>query len=246
MDADGSNIRELTMEGGTRPSWSPDYEYIAFIRDGMLTVMESIGEPNGARVFTVCPSWANGLDWAADGESIVFCGSPDLGNGLWRVPVNPDAEGVGEPVLVREGYCYEPSCSPNGDKIAFQLDGKVRILDLVDGTEQSFNRSSATPTWNATGDKLAVSMVVTDTITKNKKTTTQNSYEICVVNVDDGTWTRVTHLQSFSAYPAWSPDGTQLAFRSDISGETSLYGITLGSEDVASLYEGGSFANWAP
>jgi Tol biopolymer transport system component len=138
--------------GAVRPSWSPDYRYIAFIRGGNLTVMEAVGEPD-ARVFEVCPAWANGHDWAPDSRSIVFGGSSLLGNGLWEVPLDPDTEEVGTPQLVREGNGGEPS---------------------------------------------------------------------------------------------WSPDDTQLAFRSDVSGETSLYEITIGDDTVTLLYEGASFANWAP
>ena len=242
-------IRELTTGtmGATRPSWSRDYRYIAFVRGGKLTVMEAIGEPNGARVFEVCPAYAAGHDWAPDGSSIVFCGSPDLGNGLWEVPVNPETEEVGTPVLIREGSCGDPSWSPDGTTIAFNGDyGKVRVLDLLNGTEISFGRTSATPTWNPTGDKLAFAGVVCDIVGKGKKATTQCFYEICIANPDGTEWTRVTRLQDFSAFPAWSPDGAQLAFRSDVSGETSLYGITIGNEDVSLLYAGGSFPNWAP
>jgi len=248
MNADGS-ISQLTIgnSGATRPSWSPDYRYIAFVRDTMLVVMEAKGEPNGARVFPVCQAYASGHDWAPDGLSIVFCGSWDLGPGLWEVPVNPDTEEVGTPVLLREGSCGDPSWSPDGTKIACNGDyGKIRVLDLLNGTEVSFGTTSVSPTWNATGDKLAFGGVVCDIVGKNKKTTTQCFYEICTANPDGTEWTRVTHLQSFCAYPAWSPDGMQLVFRSDVSGETSLYGTVIGSDTVTLLYAGGTFPNWAP
>jgi Tol biopolymer transport system component len=249
MNADGTRLKQLTRGSANAysPSWSPDFRYIAFVRGGRITVMEAKGEPR-ARVFAVCPSWTgNGHDWSADGLSIVFCGSSVLGQGLWRVPVNPDTEEVGPPELLREGDCFSPSCSPDGTKIAFHCMGVVRVLDLASGEEISFGRYSVCPTWNPTGDKIAFGGVVCYTTTEGGTTTTECHYEICTANPDGTEWTPVTRLRSFCAYSAWSPDGTQLVFHSGFSGSRSLYITTIGSDTVTLLYEeGGAFPNWAP
>lgn len=244
MNVDGSGLKPLTRGSANAysPSRSPDYRYIAFVRSGMLTVMEAKGEPS-ARVFTVCPSWSGpGLDWSPDGSSIVFCGSSELDpRGLWEVPVNPDTKEVGTPALLREGGCFGPSWSPDGTKIAFHLDGVVRVLDLGTGTEISFGCwASNYPTWNATGDKIAFAGVVSY---DNSET---GYYEICIANPDLTGVTPVTSLKSFSRFQSWSPDGTRLVFQSNVSGSNSLHMTEIDSGSVTMFCPGAILPNWAP
>ena len=245
MNADGTDLKQLTRgrADAYSPSRSPDYRYIAFVRGGMLMVMEAKGEPR-ARVFAVCPSAAGpGHDWSPDGSSIVFCGSSVLGRGLWKVSVNPDSGKVGTPELVRAGGCVGPSWSPDGTKIAFASGGVVSVLDLVSGEEISFGCwSSNYPTWNAIGDKIAFGGVVCYNTPEGVKC----YYEICIADPDLTGCTPVTSLKSFSMFPTWSPDGTQLVFHSRVSGSISLYKTTIGSGTVTLLYPGGDLPSWAP
>jgi Tol biopolymer transport system component len=245
MNGNGTDLKQLTRGTASAysPSRSPDYRYIAFVRGGMLTVMEAKGEPR-ARVFTVCPSWTGpGFDWSPDGLSIVFCGSSALApRGLWEVPVNPNTGVVGTPVLVREGYCLGPSWSPDGTKIAFHLDGVVRVLDLVEGTETSLGCDSVYPTWNATGDKIAFGGVVCYDTPEG----VECYYEICTANPDLSGVTPVTSLMSFSRLQTWSPDGTRLVFQSDVSGINSLYMTEVDSGTVTLFYPEAILPNWAP
>ena len=246
MNADQTGLKQLTRgtANAYSPSRSPDYRYIAFVRGGMLTVMEAKGEPR-ARVFAVCPSWTGpGLDWSSDGLGIFFCGSSVLDpRGLWWVPVNPDTGVVGEPVLVREGGCFGPSCSPDGTKIAFHLDGVVRVLDLDTGEEISLGcRSSNYPTWNAAGDKIAFAAAVAYETPEG----VECYYEICTANPDLTEVTPATSLMSFSRFQTWSPDGTRLVFQSNVSGSNSLYMTEIGSGNATLFYEGGTLPSWAP
>jgi Tol biopolymer transport system component len=244
MNADRTGLRQLTRgtANAYSPSRSPDYRYIAFVRGGMLTVMEAKGEPR-ARVFAVCPSWTgNGHDWSPDGSSIVFCGSRDLDPGLWQVPVNPDTGVVGTPQLLRAGICFGPSWSPDGSKIAFHLDGVARVLDLASGEEISLGCYSVYPTWNAAGDKIAFGGAVAYETPEG----VECYYEICFANADGTGWTPVTSLKSFSRFQTWSPDGTRLVFQSNVSGSNSLYMTEIGSGIVTLFYPGGDLPNWAP
>jgi TolB protein len=247
MNADGTGLKQLTKgrAHAYSPSRSPDYRYIAFTRSGMLIVMEAIAEPR-ARVFAVCPSWAFGThDWYPDGKSIVFTGSSVLGEGLWRVPVNPDTGQVGTPELLRAGQCSGPSCSPDGTKIAFASGPSVFVLDLQSGQEISFGCwSSTSPVWSPKGDKIAFAGVVC------YDNSGAGYYEICTANPDLTGVTPVTSLKSLSWFPTWSPDGTRLVFESNVSGINSLYMAEIGSGSVTLFYSGGNLPhylpNWAP
>ncbi len=243
MNPDGTGLKQLTRGSANAcsPSRSPDYRYIAFVRSGMLTVMQAKGEPR-ARVFTVCPSWAGpGQDWSPDGTSIIFCGSSVVGEGLWQVFVNPDTEEVGEPVLVREGGCFGPSCSPDGTKIAFASGGVVFVRNLITGEETSFGCwSSNCPVWSPNGDMIAFAGVV------SYDTPGVGYYEICLANPGLTEVTPVTSLKSFSRFPTWSPDGTRLVCQSNVSGSDSLYMTEIDSGSVTLFYPGAILPNWVP
>jgi len=246
MNADGTGLKQLTKGKAHAyyPAQSPDYRYIAFVRSGMLMVMQAIGELR-ARVFAVSPSGSGG-DWSPDGLSIVFSGKSVL-DGLLRVSVNPDTGQVGTPVLLRAGECYRPSCSPDGTKIAFASGPVVFVLDLDTGEEISFGCwSSNCPVWSPNGDKIAFAGVVCyPTTAEDGTTTTECYYEICTANPDLTEVTPVTSLKSFSRFPTWSPDGTRLVFQSNVSGSNSLYMTEIGSDSVTLFCAGATLPNWA-
>jgi Tol biopolymer transport system component len=154
MDADGSNVRQLTHgEGGARgPRWSPDGSMIAYERDTsdnpqIFTVRVSDGvstmvtqEPEG------------GVDpggWAPDGGSIFFSSfnpsidhyaalSVDLATGQTRQLV-PDAS---TPTLSPDGawIAFTSWLKPRGRLILAHSDGSERRViaryDLDDGYQE--------------------------------------------------------------------------------------------------------------
>jgi len=78
-----------------------------------------------------------------------------------------------------------------------------------------------------------------------------NAYDtqIWLADVTTGTLRQLTHSKKSSQSPAWSPDGTRLAFISDRTDKRQLYVINpLGGEAEAltSLDEGVSSFAWAP
>jgi TolB protein len=124
IDADGSNLRRLTTEGGYYPTWSPDGKYIAFTRrEGdryAIWIMNSDGKNQTRLTYGVEP------DWSPDGKKIVFTsdswprkiGVINLdGSGLiWLTepPTIAFRDGTSGPAT--DGF---PRWSPDGKKIAF-------------------------------------------------------------------------------------------------------------------------------
>lgn len=140
MDADGSNVRQLTHgEGGARhPSWSPDGSMIAYERGTPVTPQMFVVRVSDGESTMVTQEPQGAVDpggWAPDGGSIVFSTpnasidhysaySLDLTTGQTRLIV---ADGSG------------PTLSPDGAWIAFNsyLKTQVRlILANSDGSER--------------------------------------------------------------------------------------------------------------
>jgi dipeptidyl aminopeptidase/acylaminoacyl peptidase len=99
---DGSRLRHLTR--GSDPSWAPDGDGIAFVRDGQIWTVRLDG--TGERQLTSLPDGARveSPAWSPDRTTIVFA----VGADLWGVDA---AGGDAHLVLPNAG---EPSFTPDG------------------------------------------------------------------------------------------------------------------------------------
>jgi TolB protein len=140
MDADGSNVRQLTQlqpGSGTEdhaPSWSPDGRRIAFMRSNntaspvdasaIYTVNADGGEPRLVRRMPPRRPGAGTPNWSPDGGRLIFSthslfgnsGQPPTGAQLFTVKPN----GCGLRQLTHlPGNSYTSAWSPDGSKIVF-------------------------------------------------------------------------------------------------------------------------------
>jgi TolB protein len=270
MNPDGRGVVQLTsanvpgvwpyssLAWAYSPSWSPGQKYIAFTRNGTLYVMEAKGEANGGRTFAVAPAAVGGADWSPDGTMLVYEGPS--GN-LYIVPVDVVNGTAGTPVLFRSGWYSSPSWSPDGTRIAFwgcedgNLPFYIKVRDVATGAEISFGvfdpaaaagHSNETPQWSPDGNFIAFSGPVTWKVTTKKVTSTSTGNEIFIANADGTGITRQTFLKSYTCFPTWSPDGTTIAFRSDVSGTQSVYKMVLGSNAATLLHSAANAPDWNP
>jgi Tol biopolymer transport system component len=191
--------------------------------------------------------------WSPDGEWIVFS-ARHVGNRIGNLYlVHTDKSGL---VQLTDDTTddWAPAWSPDGARIAFvsirngqpgiyvmEADGS-NVIRLTDIGERSYPLC-----WSPDGTRIAF-MYHGD------------NFEIYVVDADGGNLTQLTTtrwqmdapppINPWSVEPAWSPDGTRIAFSSlrGVAPSTQIYVVDIDGSDLTRLtVEGsGSYPAWSP
>ncbi len=267
MNPDGSGVVQLTSAAANSlgPKWSPDQQFIAFVRTNYLMVMRA----DGSGSFMVVPASSAGwVDWSPDGTKLIYTNPLKSSDGtfhddLYVVSVDPATGAVGTTAFFAAGPSYDPNWSDDGTKVAFDRyptsgggDSSIIVHDVATGAEYNFsaligltaapNNWFWGPRWSPDGTMLACEgdERVT-TITKNGKktitTTTETPIEVFIANADGSGVLQVTSSSNGSVQPAWSPDGLSLAFNNN----GGIYTTLLGSGVFTFLHAGG-LPDWNP
>lgn len=195
---------------------------IAFVSwdDPFLDI--AVVNPDGSGRSKLAPdSYGQMPAWSPDGSLIAFARlaqfDPELDYPTWRMGIMT-ANGANVSWLV-DGYAFFPAWSPDGAAIAIS---GISVVSVTDGTVTPLFMESdggGQPSWSPDGRKLAF-------IRSNN-----GVFDIYTANADGSDVTALTHgyvgsgepVRSYS-HPAWSPDGTMIAF---------VYGLSLFGQDFA-------------
>jgi Tol biopolymer transport system component len=110
----------------------------------------------------------------------------------------------------QEGKDYDPSWSPDGERIAFvsKRDGDwdIYLVDpdggnLVNLTNNKYNETD--PSWSPDGSRIAFA---------SDRDDPGGDSEIYTMKVDGTQWRRLTNNAYADGDPSWSADGTRIAF----------------------------------
>ena len=204
--------------GDSAPAFSPDGRAVAFVRSLAPDVDDLWVVPFGGgaeRRVTFDHAMVLGIDWLADGRTLVFSSSRAGINSLWAV----DANGGTPRFLAGAGpKIKHPSAARSSSRVVFESwEFEINLrrataaggaaLPVVPGPDWSW-----APRYSPDGRRVAF------------VSTRSGSPEIWVASLPDGPAQRLTSFGGPQlADPAWSPGGERLVFVARPRGEADLY-----------------------
>jgi len=155
-----------------------------------------------------------------DGESEIYTVNAD-GTNLIRLTNN-------------EERLSKPIWSPNTESIAYVVTDEQRNnLDIyvmkADGSNQTRLTTDrwvdTEPAWDPTGGRIAFSSDRDSYLSVSDEFVYERvfEFEIYVMDADGSGQTNLTNSQGSDTEPAWSPDGSQIAFQSTRDGNHEIY-----------------------
>jgi Tol biopolymer transport system component len=227
MNPDGTGLTNLTSETSTSvsevgPAWSPDGTKIAFsstlntkspLNTYDIYVMDADGSNPRRLTNNDNNQYQEVGSWSPDGTKIVYtCNRIGWkGYEICRV----DADGSNYIRLTTSKNSEDPTWSPDGTKIAYYgPSGGIHTMN-PDGSNQTLAiAGGGDPDWSPDGTKIVYSRIPPG----------QSHSDIFVANADGSNPVNLTgRIGGRSAdgtkpderTPAWSPDGTKIAFSSN-------------------------------
>jgi len=213
---DFSSLAPRKALGIVRPVISPNGKQVAFVAVGDVWIMDIGSKP---KRLTNDTSAKTDPAWSPDGSKLVYSSDRSGSFNLWMRDLKTGAE---KQVTDKANAEYAASFSPDGSKVAFvdatgDMDGAVNVLDVKTGRAKEVFAASfgpGYPTWSADGHIIIISG-----LKKDSTRFREGSNQMLAISAEGGDPGRmivpVDHKSIGSRLgegPAWSPDGSLMAF----------------------------------
>jgi Tol biopolymer transport system component len=218
MNADGSGQTNLTDNAAGRdaaPNWSPDGSMIAFYSDRGGNDEIYVMNADGSDQTRLTDNYYEDYDptWSHDGSRIAFVSNRD---GDFEIYVM-NADGSEQTRWTdNSDQDSDPTWSPDDSRIAFEsyLDSIREIYVMnADGSEQTqLTHNSDGGGWSPAWSPDSLQLAFVSQRGGNYLGGYFDIFDIYVINADGSDLIRLTDKSYIGGSPAWSPDGSWIAF----------------------------------
>lgn len=258
MNSDGSNLVQLTHDPSTvtdsLPSISPDGHTVVYQQTsgGVTQIWAVDGDGSNPRQLTTQGSNEQPT-FSPDGKKIAFDSDRNPGGSFQLFVMNADGSGQTQ-VTATNGSVGGSSWSPDGSQIAINDtssgSNQIYIANVATGTVGTALTSvgsNTNPHWSPDGSKI---LYVSTACRTDGGPVCGGGESVYLMNADGSNQQNLTQAPIFDADPAWSPDGSQIAFVRDLGGQNfNVFTANADGTNQVQLTHGtapsrNSFPNW--
>ncbi|MBY0221218.1 DPP IV N-terminal domain-containing protein [Sporosarcina aquimarina] len=236
------------------PTWSPDGKEIAFVVGGDSNGkrIDVVNENNERRtITTVEDGKVLSPSWSPNGKDIAY---------VLQVDSRSELIIDGENVTGGEDVFPFPVKWTSGDEMIYTADGKIKQRNLNEQESRSIPFEAEIPIdqpeynhkkYDFDSKKpMPVTGIVDPELSPDGKTIAFVALnDLWLLEVGKNKPKQLTNDSYFEANPAWSPDGTKLAYSSDKAGSEDIYilDVKTGNEQRLTSEAGAEVAaSWSP
>jgi len=249
IGASGNNLRRMTDGDGREffPEWSPNGRRIVYVTDATRTwqihVMRADG--SGDRVITRGSSNKSGPTWSPDARAIAYV---DDRRGVGDLMVKVLGGGRPKAITRFEASVRNPVWSPDGKRIAFSMENATGSSQDVytirpDGTRLRQITDTPVlgeyvPEWSPDGRSI---LFVRDRVAEPGQGVPPGDVrwadDILVIGRDGSGERNLTDTSArYEWYPAWSPDGSSIAYAVDTGDGWEIWTMRTDGTDQTRLF----------